>query len=167
MNNTRRIVVAAFATLLAAGCTQKSTTTYTSYGQPMTKLDSKAVPVSVIAATPEAFATEPVLIYGKVTEVCAPKGCWAKISDDASQEPIFVKFTCPIDGRLIPTDAVGKVALVEGTIEVKTLTEDEARHYAEDSGKSAEEIAKIVGPQKQIRVKSPAAKIAGESAVGG
>lgn len=160
MTKTKALLVAAVGVFLAAGCAQKSTTTYTSYGNPMSKLESKAVPVSVIAATPEAFTSEPVLIYGKVTEVCAPKGCWAKISDDAAKEPIFVKFTCPIDGRLIPTDAVGKVALVEGTIEVKTLSEDEARHYAEDAGKSADEIAKIVGPQKQIRVKSPAAKIA-------
>ena len=160
MTMTRSILAAVFATSLAVGCAQKSATTYTSYGQPMTKLESKAIPVSVIAASPESYANEPVLIYGKVTEVCAEKGCWAKVSDDAAKEPIFVKFTCPIDGRLIPADAVGKAALVEGTIEVKTLSEDEARHYAEDAGKSPEEIAKIVGPQKQIRVKSPAAKIA-------
>jgi hypothetical protein len=160
MNLLRPLFVSAVAAVLAAGCAQKSATTFTAYGEPMTKLDSKAVPVSKIVAEPEKFADAPVLIYGKVTEVCAPKGCWAKIADDASDEPVFVKFTCPIDGRLIPTDAVGKVALVEGTIEVKLLTEDEARHYAEDAGKSAEEIARIVGPQKQIRVKSPAAKIA-------
>jgi hypothetical protein len=160
MNVTRSILVAALTTFLAVGCAQKSATTYASYGEPMSKLESKAVPVSVIVANPEAFANEPVLIYGRVTEVCAEKGCWAKISGDGAKEPVFVKFTCPIEGRLIPADAVGRMAFVEGTIEVKTLSEDEARHYAEDSGKSAAEIAKIVGPQKQIRVKSPSAKIA-------
>ena len=76
-------------------------------------------------------------------------------------EDVFVKFTCPIEGRLIPMDAAGKDAVVEGTIEVTEISEEEARHYREDAGATPEELEKIVGPQRTIRIQSPAALIQG------
>ena len=72
---------------------------------------------------------------------------------------VFVKFTCPVEGRLIPMEAEGRTALVEGTLEVKVISEEEARHYRQDAGASPEEIAKIVGPQTEIKLNSPAAMI--------
>jgi len=61
-------------------------------------------------------------------------------------------------------EAVGHQAIVEGTLEVTEISEAQARHFAEDAGKSPDQIARIVGPQKQIRFKSPAAKVIGITA---
>ena len=47
------------------------------------------------------------------------------------------------------------------------MKEDEARHYAEDAGKSQEEIAKIAGNQKVVRISSPAARVVGIPSEGG
>ena len=93
-----------------------------------------------------------------MAEVCSAKGCWLALGGP-QDEGLFVKFTCPIEGRLIPMEAVGKPAVVEGTVTVVEMTEAEARHYAKDGGATETEIAKIVGPQKRITVASPSAKI--------
>ena len=44
------------------------------------------------------------------------------------------------------------------------ISEAQARHYKEDAGASPEEVAKIVGPQKQYIVASPSARVAGVAA---
>ena len=91
-----------------------------------------------------------------------------RLGDDmeSAEKGVFVKFNCPISGHLIPMEAMGKQAVVEGTLTAEVVTEDEARHLAEDAGKSAEEIAKIMGDSVRLRVASPAARIFGiEAAV--
>ncbi len=140
-----------------AGCASK----YADFGEPM-KLDS-AEPVSIakILAAGDKYDGEYMRVSGKVASVCAKKGCWLRMSSEGANDTVFVKFTCPVDGRLIPMEAVGHDVVVEGTVTVETLTQADARHYAEDAGKSPEEIAKIVGSRKQMRMKAPAARILG------
>jgi hypothetical protein len=58
-------------------------------------------------------------------------------------------------------DAIGKPAIVEGTLRVKEIPEEVARHYAEEKGATPEQVKKITGPQKQITVASPSAQVAG------
>jgi hypothetical protein len=132
-----------------------------SYGEPI----SAELPVADVAdvlAEPAAFAGRDVQLRGTISEVCAKKGCWLRIADPSGgEETVFVKFTCPIeaDARLIPENAAGKPVVVQGQVVVEEMSQEQARHYAEDAGKSAEEVAAIVGPQKTIRVESPAAKV--------
>ncbi len=134
--------------------------TMTTFGQPAADAaDAPVVPVQTLLAEVDKYEGRFVRITGAVAEVCPKKGCWLKLG--GAEEALFVKFTCPIDGRLIPTEAIGKTAIIEGTVKVKQISEAEARHYKEDAGASLEEIARIVGPQKQITVAAPAARIAG------
>jgi hypothetical protein len=63
-------------------------------------------------------------------------------------------------------EAVGKMASIEGTFHVTEISQDEARHYKEDTGASPDEIAKIVGPQKILKMAAPAARIAGLKSAG-
>lgn len=46
-------------------------------------------------------------------------------------------------GFFMPLDSKGKEVIVEGKAFVKETSVDELKHYAEDAGKSKEEIAKI------------------------
>jgi hypothetical protein len=98
-------------------------------------------------------------VSGKIAEVCAHKGCWIRLAGPGGGETLFVKFTCPVSGRLVPMEAVGREAIVHGTLQVAEISEAEARHYKEDGGAAPAEIAKIVGPQKIITMKAPAALI--------
>lgn len=142
---------------IMAGCAA----TPVHFGEPMKLKDVDTVPVAKVIANPSAYDGKFIRVAGKVASVCEAKGCWLRMSESGQGETLFVKFTCPVDGRLIPMDAVGHSVVVEGTLKVEQMSEAEAKHYAEDAGKPAAEIAKIVGPQKNIRIASPAAEVAG------
>lgn len=120
-----------------------------------------ALCVKKVLSDPASYDGKKVQVVGKVESVCAHRGCWMKLGDGEHKDTLFVKFTCPVEGRLIPMEAVGKPACVDGTLVMSEMSESEARHYQEESGASKEEIEKIVGPQKILRMKSPGARIAG------
>lgn len=139
------------------GCTASRA----SFGEPLKISPSDTIAANTLLADPSRYDGQVVRVSGKVDSVCAMKGCWIRLAGGNADETIFVKFTCPVDGRLVPMDAVGHQATVEGTLEVTEISEDEARHYKEDAGASAAEIAAVVGPQRQLRMQSPGAEIAG------
>jgi hypothetical protein len=63
------------------------------------------------------------------------------------EKEVMVKFKDY--GFFVPTDATGEV-IVNGKAFVKETSVDELQHYAEDAGKSPEEIAKITEPKKTL-----------------
>ena len=52
-------------------------------------------------------------------------------------------------GFFMPLDSKDRTVIVEGKAFVKETPVDELRHYAEDAGKSKEEIEKITEPKKE------------------
>jgi len=128
------------------------------FGAPVNP-EGSAIPAAKLLGDVSQYEGKPVRVAGTVSKVCAKKGCWLEMTDGG--KPLFVKFTCPVDGRLIPLDAVGKPAIVEGELAIKEISEDDARHIAEEGGKTPDEVARIVGPQKQITMKSPGAIVFG------
>jgi len=151
---------------MAAGCKTPcskggcgDTGKWTAFGEKMKLTGGKAICADEILADPTKYAGKVVRVCGQVDEVCSRKGCWIRLTGPAGGEKLFVKFTCPVEGRLVPMEAAGRLAIVEGILQVDEISEETARHYAEEGKASPEEIAKIVGPQKQIQLNSPAAKI--------
>jgi hypothetical protein len=61
-------------------------------------------------------------------------------------EQVMVKFKDY--GFFMPKDIAGKEVVLNGKAYVNEVPVDEQRHYAEDAGQSAEEIAKITEPKK-------------------
>ena len=86
-------------------------------------------------------------IQGKVVEVCQAMGCWAKVQkDDGSTVMIKVK-----DHEFaMPKDIVGRTVVVEGKAELKETSVAMLKHYAEDAGKSKDEVEKIKEPKKEL-----------------
>ena len=86
-------------------------------------------------------------IQGKVVEVCQAMGCWAKLKkEDGSTIMIKVK-----DHQFaMPLDIVGRTIVVEGKAELKETSVAMLKHYAEDAGKSKEEVDKIKDPKKEV-----------------
>lgn len=82
-----------------------------------------------------------------IKEVCSKKGCWMKLPLDENTETM-VRFKDY--GFFMPLDSNGKEVIVDGIAFVKETSVDELRHYAEDAGKSKEEIAKITEPKKEF-----------------
>jgi len=50
----------------------------------------------------------------------------------------------------VPKDLAGKEVILDGFAYADTTSVEDQRHYAEDAGKSAAEIAKITTPKKQL-----------------
>ncbi len=83
-------------------------------------------------------------IRGKVTAVCQRKGCWMLLTDGKNT----ARTTFKDYAFFVPKDISGKEMIVEGMLTETTISEQEARHYAEDAGKSTDEIQSIHGEQK-------------------
>ncbi len=86
-------------------------------------------------------------VKGKVVSVCLEKGCWMKVERD-NGEPVMVKFKDY--GFFMPKDIVGKEVVLDGEATVKETSVKQLKHYAEDAGKSKEDISKIKEPKKEI-----------------
>lgn len=86
-------------------------------------------------------------ITGKVKEVCQAEGCWIRL-EKADGSTMMAR--SKNHSFFMPTDLVGKTVVAEGNAEVKEVSEELRKHYAEDAGKSKKEIDKIKGPEKQI-----------------
>lgn len=158
LNHRWFIGLTVIALVASTGCASK----HMDFGEPMKTTMKSPTPISEVLADTVQYNGQYLRVSGKVSAVCAKKGCWLRMAgDEGSAEDVFVKFTCPVDGRLIPMKAVGHDVIVEGTLTIEDITEADARHYAEDAGKSPEEIAKIVGSQKRLSMKSPAARVLG------
>lgn len=99
---------------------------------------------------------ENVAVKAKVTEVCPNKGCWLTLETE-NNERFFVKMKDY--AFFVPTALKGKNVILEGTAEEKTLSVEEARHYAEDAKKSQAEIDAITEPQKEIRFMANGIKV--------
>ena len=79
-----------------------------------------------------------------VGEVCQKKGCWMKIDLDDNAEA-FVRFK---DYEFfVPKDAQGSDAILKGMAYKEETSVEELKHYAQDAGKSEEEIAAITEPK--------------------
>ena len=81
-----------------------------------------------------------VKFASKINEVCSKKGCWMKL-DLTDGTETMVRFKDY--GFFMPLDANGREVVVNGKAFVKETSVDELRHYAEDAGKTKEEIALI------------------------
>lgn len=99
---------------------------------------------------------ENIAVRGKVTEVCPKKGCWITLETE-NNEKLSVKMKDY--AFFVPTALEGKTVVMEGNAEVKTLSVEEARHYAEDAKKSQAEINAITQPQKEIRFLASGIKV--------
>lgn len=82
-------------------------------------------------------------LKGTISEVCVKKGCWMKLDMGNNQ---VVRVTFKDYGFFMPTDANGEV-IVNGKAFIKETSVADLKHYAEDSGDSPEEIAKITKPE--------------------
>lgn len=84
---------------------------------------------------------------GTIAEVCTKKGCWMTL-DMGGESTVMVKFKDY--GFFMPLNAEGDVVL-DGRAFVTETSVDELRHYAEDAGKSEDEIAAITESKFEYR----------------
>lgn len=88
-----------------------------------------------------------VKFASNINEVCSKKGCWMKLSlADGTETMVRFKDY----GFFMPLDSKGRDVVVDGIAIVKETSVADLKHYAEDAGKSKEEIAKITEPKVEF-----------------
>jgi hypothetical protein len=90
---------------------------------------TEKTPLADVLAAPERYAAAPVLVEGRIADVCQKKGCWTVLTD--GKNTVRVRFQDY--GFFLPKDAFGATALVQGVAVIRTLSEKEARHYEAES----------------------------------
>ena len=146
MRNT--LIFSALFIISFFGCKPAiSTTDDIHFGEVIDETDAIAF-IQVIdqLETVDEFETK---VIGTIEKVCKKKGCWVTLSDTNSEENLFVKFKDY--GFFLPLNCEDRLVVMDGKAFKETTAVDELRHYAEDEGKSEEEIAAIATPEESYK----------------
>lgn len=120
---------------------------YNSYGDKISSTDAlSANEMLAKFNTMQVGDTINVKFTSTINDVCSKKGCWMKLELEEGTETM-VRFKDY--AFFMPLDSKDKTVVVEGLAFVKETPVDELKHYAEDAGKSQEEIDKITEPKKE------------------
>lgn len=87
-------------------------------------------------------------VEGEIITSCAMKGCWMdmKMADGSSMKVRFKDY-----GFFVPTKGLeGKRAVIQGVATREVVDVATLKHYAEDAGKSKEEIERITEPRTDL-----------------
>jgi len=146
------ILITVISTLLIACKTEhKKEISYLNFGKEITNKN--------IISDDQVFETYKNLKVGdtlnikfsaNVNEVCQVKGCWMLL--DIGGEEAMVKFKDY--GFFMPKNIINKEVIVNGKAFISQISVDEQRHYAEDAGKSDDEIAKIIEVKKTLSLEA-------------
>ncbi len=86
-------------------------------------------------------------VKGTVISVCEKKGCWMKLATTEG-DGIMIRFK---DYKFfMPLNIVGRDVVLQGEAKKTVTSVEMLKHYAEDAGKSKEEIEKITAPKTEI-----------------
>jgi len=111
---------------------------------------SNAVSYDDLSSQMKSADSLAVKVKATVNEVCQAKGCWMTLSSpDSKAEEMMVKFKDY--GFFVPKDISGREVIIEGHAFREVTSVDELRHYAEDAGKTKEEVEKITEPKEEFK----------------
>lgn len=115
------------------------------YGDEIT--EEGAIPASDVLAQLAGADSVKTKLVGSILKVCQAKGCWMsmKVNEEQSMHVSFKDY-----GFFVPKDIDGKETVIEGYAYMETMSVDELKHYAEDEGKSQEEIDAITEPETNL-----------------
>jgi len=107
---------------------------------------SEATSLAKVLEEPGRYAEAPILLRGRLTDLCQKKGCWTVLQDgDAVVRVSFEDY-----GFFLPQESLGRTALVEGVTSVREISEREARHLAAES--RGGDPSGIHGPQREVGI---------------
>ena len=128
---------------------QEVTQNYRSFGDQISVAEVLS-PEELVARSSNMKVGDTIAVKfsSKVNAVCQSKGCWIKVNVGSEETRIRFKDY----GFFLPKDIAGQEAIIEGVAFLEEISVENQRHYAEDDGKSPEEIAKITEPKQALAI---------------
>jgi len=121
-----------------------ATTQSQNYGAAVTP--TGAVPIQQLKTVLAGRDSARVKLVGPIADVCRAEGCWLTMQPTPGQ---MMRVRFKDHAFFVPKDISGKTAVVKGVVMHETVSVAQQRHYAEDAGKSKQEIAAITTPVEQ------------------
>ena len=151
----KNIRYALFAMALLASCStnQKNAATATSAndGKHFGTMVTAKNAMTYDELVPKMAKTDSLAakVTGKVGAVCQAKGCWMSLVSEKPGMP-EMRVTFKDYAFFMPKNLAGKRVVIDGYAYVDVTSVDELRHYAEDAGKTKDEIARITEPKREV-----------------
>ncbi|BAO56553.1 hypothetical protein NMS_2544 [Nonlabens marinus S1-08] len=114
---------------------------YLNYGELITNTDAiSSDQLADVYANLQPNDSTAVKVRTTINEVCAKKGCWIEVpAGDATARVTFKDY-----GFFLPRNSQGQEVILEGMAYKSKTSIDDLKHYAQDGGKSQQEIDAIV-----------------------
>jgi len=97
------------------------------------------------------FKTTEITVYSPLQSICLKAGCWVTI-DGGNNKSLMVRFKDHF--TIPPVTPSGTNAFMHGIVYMDTISVEMLQHFAEDAGKSKEEIEKITAPKFEMNFRA-------------
>ncbi len=116
------------------------------FGQPLSP--TPPIPLASITGDPARFAGQTVKTEGTITQVCQRMGCWMELQAEGTP-PVRV----PMAGHrfFLPRDVSGRLATIEGTVNLRELSEAERAHLESEGATATGRAMEIVAAGVVVR----------------
>lgn len=88
-----------------------------------------------------------VILKGTVADVCQAMGCWMTLSADGKTTRIKTEHEF-----FLPKDVAGREAIVSGKFMISEISEEDAKHFNDESKNPTVKTEDIKGPQKAFEM---------------
>ncbi|MCC9135998.1 DUF4920 domain-containing protein [Pontibacter silvestris] len=126
--------------------TGETRTVGNTFGSPFS--ESNPISISMLQQAIAGKDSVQATVSAEIVESCQAKGCWAdvKLPDNRTMKVTFrdYAFFLPVE------DLKGRTVVFSGTAKKEVVSVDAQRHYAQDAGKPAAEIAAITQPKEEL-----------------
>ncbi len=125
--------------------TEETTAATGAFGETIT--DGDIINSDMVLASLGESESVSLRVEGEIKEVCQMKGCWLTM-DIGNGETMRVTFKDY--GFFVPKNSAGYFAILEGEVSRELVDVETLQHYAEDAGKSQEDIDAITEPEEAL-----------------
>ncbi|MEY4930099.1 MAG: hypothetical protein RI909_823 [Bacteroidota bacterium] len=142
----KQLISILFITAMVVACQTKPEVVTNTYGETIST--DGALALSDLSKEVAGKDSVILTLKGTIEETCKMKGCWMKVKDENG---VATRITFKDYGFFVPKEgAAGKEVVFSGVAKRKLTDVATLRHYAEDAGKSQEEIDAITEPKEEI-----------------
>ena len=110
----------------------------------------------LVARMDKSKDPQTVTIKAPLSAVCQNAGCWVQVPKPDGK-PLMVRFKNHF--TIPPATPLGTESFIHGVAYWDTVSVKALRHYAEDAGKSPEEINKITQPEFKLNFEGDGIKL--------